>query len=91
VFLLTRVERRLAERRRLLVAEDAGDRRLAQERRVARLAVDLEEERISGIIERGTPKSARMSSRHFSVFRSMKSVREAFVTSVACTPPSGRR
>ena len=47
------------------------------------------EERISGIIERGTPKSARMSSRHSSVFRSMKSVREALVTSVACTPPSG--
>ena len=42
----------------------------------------------SGSIDFGTPKTSRMSSRHSSVSRSRKRVREAFVTSVTCTPPS---
>ncbi len=43
---------------------------------------------ISGSIERGTSKAFRISSSHWSVSRSMKSVRDALVTSVTCTPPS---
>src|SRR5690606_41567715 len=47
-----------------------------------------DDERISGSIDSGMPMSAAMSSRHDRVSRSMSMVREAFVTSVTCTPPS---
>ena len=47
-----------------------------------------DELRISGIIDFGTPNASRMSSRQLSVSRSMNMVRDALVTSVACTPPS---
>ena len=42
---------------------------------------------MSGNIDFGTLNAARMSSSHCRVSRSMNMVREAFVTSVACTPP----
>src|SRR5699024_1174840 len=41
VLALTALEGRLSERGRLLITENSGDRRLAQQRRVFRLAVDL--------------------------------------------------
>ncbi len=47
-----------------------------------------DEERIVGSMARGTPKAFRSASSQSSVRRSISSVRLAFVTSVACTPPS---
>ncbi len=47
-----------------------------------------EELLISGSIDFGMPRTPRISSSHEQVARSMNSVREAFVTSVTCTPPS---
>ena len=45
------------------------------------------DERISGNIDIGMPMSDAMDSSHDKVLRSIKSVREALVTSVTCTPP----
>jgi hypothetical protein len=45
----------------------------------------------SGSMARGTPSSSSSSSLHASVLMSKRSVRDAFVTSVACTAPPVRR
>ena len=46
-------------------------------------------ERMFGSIRRGMPMMLRISSSQSSVRRFMSIVREALVTSVMCTPPSG--
>ena len=48
-----------------------------------------DDERICGSIASGTPSSAAICSSHASVRRSISRVREALVTSVTCSPPSG--
>jgi hypothetical protein len=47
-----------------------------------------DELRMSGSSCRGIPNASSRASSHCSVRRSMSRVRLAFVTSVACTPPS---
>ena len=90
---LAGLEADLADRGRLLVAEDAGDRHLA--RPPGRRAVVVPNSagsllgRIVGSIARGMPKKPSSSSSQSRVVRSISMVRLALVTSVTCTPPSG--
>ena len=81
-----RREARLPEERRLLVAGDPGHRH-ASRRRAAR-GHDPLDETIRGSTDAATPKSASSSSSQSSVSRSTSSVREAFDTSVTCSPVS---
>ena len=83
-----RGEARLADERGLLVARDAGDGNgTAEERRprVAPYSVLLS--RTSGSSARGTRNSRSSSSSQRCAWISNSSVREALVTSVACTRP----
>ena len=47
-----------------------------------------DEETILGKIEGFRPKNRRSGGCHWSVFKEIKSVREAFVTSIMWSPPS---